>query len=66
VLLRRSLESFRKAIVLDEANEHAKYNLELVLRLLASSGEASSSSGGGRGRDTIGSGAGAARQGSGY
>jgi hypothetical protein len=64
-LLRRSVESFRKAIVLDQANEHAKYNLELVLRLLEPAAEASSPSGG-RGRDTTGSSAGAASQGSGY
>ena len=34
VLLRRSLTSFRRAIALDRRNEDAKYNLELVLRLL--------------------------------
>jgi hypothetical protein len=66
VLLRRSVESFRKAIFLDQSNEHAKYNLELVLRLLESAEEGSSPSSGGQRGDTTGSGAGAASQGSGY
>ena len=33
-LVRRSLEDFRRAVRLDPANEEAKYNLELVLRLM--------------------------------
>jgi hypothetical protein len=33
-LLRRALSEFRRAIQLDEANEEAKFNLELLLRLL--------------------------------
>jgi hypothetical protein len=33
-LLRRALSEFRRAIQLDEANEGAKFNLELLLRLL--------------------------------
>jgi hypothetical protein len=66
VLLRRSAESFRKAVLLDQGNEDAKYNLELVLRLLASVGNDASPSGGGQRGDTPASGAGAASQGGGY
>jgi hypothetical protein len=33
-LLRKALSEFRRAIQLDEANEEAKFNLELLLRLL--------------------------------
>jgi hypothetical protein len=66
VLLRRSLDSFRRAIVLDRSNEHAKYNLELVLRLLQAAGNSGQAGDEGRGPDTTGSGAGAATSGSGY
>jgi hypothetical protein len=66
VLLRRSAESFRNAVLLDQGNEDAKYNLELVLRLLASVGNDASPSGSGQRGDTPASGAGAASQGSGY
>jgi hypothetical protein len=65
VLLRRSLGSFRRSIRLDPGNDDAKYNLELVLRLLQRLGDESGPGGGGR-RGTIGSGAGAATGGSGY
>jgi hypothetical protein len=65
VLLRRSLGSFRKAIRLDGGNEDAKYNLELVLRLLQQVENESGPGGGGQ-RGTVGSGAGAATGGSGY
>jgi hypothetical protein len=66
VLLRRSLDGFRRAISLDRDNEDAKYNLELVLRLLQSLAGAGQAGDEGRGPDTPASGAGAATQGSGY
>jgi hypothetical protein len=65
VLLRRSLGSFRKAIRIDAGNDDAKYNLELVLRLLQRVEDEGAPGGGGR-RGTIGSGAGAATGGTGY
>jgi hypothetical protein len=66
VLLRRSLQSFRRAIARDPGNEDAKYNLELVLRLLERVENESGPGGGGERGDTRGSGAGAATAGSGY
>lgn len=64
--LRRSLAEFREAIKLDPANEDAKYNLELVLRLIVNAQNESSAGGGGARGDTQASGAGAATSGSGY
>lgn len=64
--LRRSLASFREAIRLDPANEDAKYNLELVLRLVQSIEQESGAGGGGARGDVQASGAGAATGGSGY
>jgi hypothetical protein len=66
VLLRRSLAAFRRAIALDGRNDDAKYNLELVLRLLQQAESESSPGGSGQRGDTLGSGAGAATSGSGY
>lgn len=66
VLLRRSLESFRRAIALDGRNEDAKYNLELVLRLLQRAENDSGPGGGGQRGDVKGTGAGAATSGTGY
>ena len=62
--LRRSVTEFQKAIELDPANDAAKYNLELTLRLLRVSGPAR-----GRGRwrrSRLGAGAGTRTPGSGY
>jgi hypothetical protein len=64
--LRRSLAEFREAIKHDPANEDAKYNLELVLRLIQSVENESGAGGGGARGDTQASGAGAATSGSGY
>lgn len=64
--LRRSLAEFREAIQLDPANEDARYNLELVLRLIQSVEQESGAGGGGARGDTQASGAGAATSGSGY
>jgi hypothetical protein len=64
--LRRSLAEFREAIKLDPANEDAKYNLELVQRLIVNAQNESSAGGGGARGDTQASGAGAATSGSGY
>ena len=64
--LRRSLAEFREAIKRDPANEDAKYNLELVLRLILSAQNESGAGGGGARGDTQASGAGAATSGSGY
>jgi hypothetical protein len=66
VLLRRSLESFRRAIALDGRNEDATYNLELVLRLLQRAANDSGPGGGGQRGDIRGTGAGAATSGTGY
>jgi hypothetical protein len=63
--LRRAVSHFRHAVELDPANQDAKFNLELALRLLASGG-ASSGGGGGERTSTPASGAGAASAGSGY
>jgi hypothetical protein len=66
VFLRRALTEFRDAIRLDPGNEAAKYNLELVLRLLQSTQDDGPAGGGGARADTPASGAGAASTGSGY
>ena len=66
VFLRRALREFRDAIRLDPANEPAKYNLELVLRLLQGTSQEQQAGGGGARADTPASGAGAATEGSGY
>jgi hypothetical protein len=66
VLLRRSLASFRRAAALDHANEDARYDVELVLRLLQQVENDPSAAGGGQRGDTQGSGAGAASGGTGY
>jgi hypothetical protein len=66
VFLRRALSEFRNAIRLDAGNEPAKYNLELVLRLLQATADDSQAGGGGARADTPASGAGAATSGSGY
>jgi hypothetical protein len=64
--LRRSLAEFREAIQLDPGNEDAKFNLELVLRLIQGADNESGAGGGGARGDTEASGAGAATSGSGY
>jgi hypothetical protein len=66
VFLRRSLSEFRDAIRLDASNEPAKYNLELVLRLLEATQDEQGAGGGGARGETPASGAGAASTGSGY
>jgi hypothetical protein len=67
VFVRRSLASFREAVRLDESNQDAKFNLELVLGLLrsAQTGDGNGEGGTRRG-DPVASGAGAASAGSGY
>ena len=62
--LRRAASHFRRAMGLDPANDDARFNLELALRLLSST--ASSSAGSGQRAATPASGAGAASSGSGY
>lgn len=62
--VRRAAGHFRRAVELDAANEHARLNLEVALRLLARS--ARSSAGSGERAATPASGAGAASAGSGY
>lgn len=62
--LRRAATHFRRAMELDSANDEARFNLELALRLLSSAG--SSSAGSGERAATPASGAGAASSGSGY
>lgn len=64
--LRRSLDEFRQAIRLDESNEEAKYNLELVLGLLRETRSGSDGESSARRGDPVASGAGAASAGSGY
>jgi len=63
--LRRAVGHFRRAVELDPANDDAKFNLELALRLLSGSGGGSGGGGGAR-TATPASGAGAASAGSGY
>jgi hypothetical protein len=68
-LLRRSLDELRTSIRLDDANADAKYNLELVMRLLRTVEEESPGSGQGqdRGRgDDEGQGAGSSESSSGF
>lgn len=62
--LRRAAGHFRRAVELDPANDDARLNLELTLRLLARSGQ--SSAGSGERAATPASGAGAASTGAGY
>ncbi len=66
LFLRRGLGEFREAARLDPDNEDARYNLELVLRLLQNVEGESGGGGGGQRSDTPASGAGAASQGEGY
>lgn len=67
VFLQRSLRSFREAIQLDPSNDEAKFDLELLLELVASSeGEEGGSSGGAGGPETDVGGAGNTRPGEGY
>jgi hypothetical protein len=67
VFLQRSLRSFREAIQLDPSNDDAKFDLELLLDLVASSqGETGGSAGGPGGPETDVGGAGATRPGEGY
>ena len=62
--LRRAAAQFRRAMELDPANDDARFNLELALRLLSNT--ASSSAGSGERAATPASGAGAASSGGGY
>jgi hypothetical protein len=66
--IQRSLEQFREAIGLDASNEQAKYDLELVLRLIRSSDEGGSRQGrrGPRPNGSPGSGAGQSSNQSGF
>ena len=66
LFLRRAMASFKDAVELDPANEDAKYNLELVLRLLDATEQSGGGGSGGARADTPASGAGAATGGSGY
>jgi hypothetical protein len=65
-LLQRSLTEFRDAILLDERNDDARYNLELVMQIASEQGPSDDEGGGGGRGDTPASGAGAATPGSGY
>jgi len=65
VFVRRAIEQFHKAVVLDRANADAVYNLELALKLLRRGG--ADPGGGGEGRAPLPSpGAGAANTGTGF
>ena len=65
VFVRRAIEQFRKAVVLDPANGDAVYNLELALKLLRRAG--ADPGGGGEGRAPLPApGAGAATSGAGF
>lgn len=66
IFLRRSLANFEEAIELDPASEDAKFNLELVLRLVVQTQEGEGGGSGGARSDTPASGAGSATSGSGY
>jgi len=67
LFLQRSLQSFREAIQLDPSNDDAKFDLELLLELVASSqGETGGSAGGPGGPETDVGGAGITRPGEGY
>jgi hypothetical protein len=66
IFLRRSLTAFREAIRLDPSNEDAKYDVELVLRLLETvSGDTSGGTGAQRGNVTA-RGAGSGSSGTGF
>ena len=66
IFLRRSLTAFREAIRIDPTNEDAKYDLELVLRLLETvSGDTSGGTGAQRGNVTA-RGAGSGSSGTGF
>ena len=65
VFVRRAIQQFRKAVILDPANTDAVYNLELALKLLRRGG--AEPGGAGEGRAPLPSpGAGAATTGSGF
>jgi hypothetical protein len=64
--LRRSLAEFREAIKRSPENEDAKYNLELVLRLIQTTQNDAGAGGGGARGDSQATGAGQATAGSGY
>jgi len=65
VFVRRAIEQFRRAVVLDPSNADAIYNLELALKLLRRGG--ADPGGGGEGRSPLPSpGAGAATSGTGF
>ena len=65
VFVRRAIEQFRRAVVLDPSNADAVYNLELALKLLRRGG--ADPAGGGEGRSPLPSpGAGAATTGTGF
>ena len=66
VLLRRALVEFRVAARLAPADEDAKADVELVLRLLQEASDSASAGGGGERPNVVASGAGAATSGSGY
>ena len=66
LFLRRALADFKEAMRLDPENEAAKYNLELVLRLIETTEEGEGGGSAGARGDTPASGAGAATGGSGY
>jgi hypothetical protein len=66
LFLRRAMASFKDAVDLDQANEDAKYNLELVLRLLEATEPGGGGGSGGARADTPARGAGAATAGRGY
>jgi hypothetical protein len=69
VSLRRALTELRRAISLDDANEDAKYDLELVLRLIRATEEPNPDEEQGRDRRrgrSQGSGAGSNQNGSGF
>ena len=66
LFLRRAMASFKDAVDLDPGHDAAKYNLELVLRLLEATDPSGGGGSGGARADTPASGAGAATGGSGY
>ena len=65
VFVRRAIEQFRKAVVLDPSNADAVYNLELALKLLRRSGADPDEAGAGR-APLPAAGAGAATSGTGF
>lgn len=66
-VVRAAAAAFRRAIVLDEGNDHAKYNLESILRLVADDRNRGQGGGGSAGQDgTEFGGAAVSRRGSGY